>query len=108
MKLAEYSVSFPFYPWLSPIKPFDNWNLNNKTLAWYSAYNAVKHNREAEFSKGTLLHAFQAISGCFVLLCAQYGWEFAYKGEMADRAFLKLIDVPKVGRLRGIRAPISE
>jgi hypothetical protein len=95
MKLDKFSVSFPFYPWLNPIRPFENWNSDNKTLTWYSAYNAVKHNREAEFSKGTLLCAFQAVSACFVLLCAQYGWGFAYKGEMAERAFLKLIDVPE-------------
>jgi hypothetical protein len=59
MKLNEYAVKLPFYPWLDAVKPFKGWS-NSKTtqsLAWYDAYNAVKHDRETEFEKGTLLRA---------------------------------------------------
>jgi len=93
MRLGEYSVSFPYYPWLKPIRPFNNWKLGRR-LGWYSAYNGVKHNREKELSRGTLQQAFQAVAGCFVLLCAEKGWDFALKGKAANRAFLKLIGVP--------------
>jgi hypothetical protein len=44
-----------------------------KSLAWYDAYHGVKHNREAEFRRGTLKRAFEAVSACIVLLVAQFG-----------------------------------
>jgi hypothetical protein len=76
MKLHEYAVSFPGYPWLKPIQPYSGWhNSSNPTqdLKWYHSYNAVKHDREMEFEKATLRHAFEAISACVVMLVAQFG-----------------------------------
>jgi len=98
LKLGEYSVEFPYYPWLKPVTPFEKWGRGqhpSKELGWYSAYNKVKHDREAYFAKATLEHAFEAITAFFVLLCAQYGWDFALKGDAASRAFLRLRDGPK-------------
>lgn len=97
LKLPEYRIDFPYYPWLQPIRPFENWRSSSspsKSLPWYSAYNHVKHDREASFSEATLERAFQALAGCFVMLCAQYGWDFARKGAAADREFLRLLDAP--------------
>ena len=94
MRLGEYSVSFPYYPWLKPARPFENWQTDNHTLKWYAAYNAVKHNRGSQFSEGTLARPFDALAGCFIMICAQYGWKFAYKEPESDRAFLKLVDRP--------------
>lgn len=97
MKLAEYRASLTYYPWLDPIAPFENW-LNGtptKSLDWYSAYNDVKHDREIWFAKATLLNALKSVTGCFVMLCAQYGSDFALQGEAAEHAFFKLIDAPK-------------
>lgn len=96
MRLSEYVVSFSYYPWLEPVKPFEHWTKNKATqsLEWYSAYNLVKHDRGKEFQHASLLHAFEAITACFVLLCAQHGWDFAMRGEQGDRAFLKLIGAP--------------
>src|SRR5271157_2491018 len=56
MKLQEYSVELPWYPWLKPIAPFKNWVLPTKRgekqlLPWYDAYNAVKHDREKKFAE---------------------------------------------------------
>ena len=65
MRLDEYGVEFPSYPWLPPISPFAGWGSSDKPtqdLAWYDAYNAVKHNREAEFERATLGHAFVGLS----------------------------------------------
>lgn len=76
MKLDEYSVTFPNYPWLKNISPFVGWGTSGKPtqeLKWYAAYNAVKHNREAEFEKATLLDAFEAVSACVVMMAAQFG-----------------------------------
>lgn len=76
MKLDEYSVTFPNYPWLEDISPFRGWGSSGRPtqeLEWYAAYNAVKHNREAEFEKATLLHVFEALSACVVMMAAQFG-----------------------------------
>ncbi len=76
MKLDEYAVAFPQFPWLDPISPFAGWGSTGRPtqdLLWYDAYNVVKHNREHEFSKATLEYAFCAVSACFVMILAQYG-----------------------------------
>jgi hypothetical protein len=76
MKLDEYSVTFPNYPWLEDIAPFRGWGRGGRPtqeLAWYAAYNAVKHNRETEFEKATLFCVFEALSACVVMMAAQFG-----------------------------------
>jgi hypothetical protein len=84
LRLDEYSVSFPTYPWLDPLRPFENWNKDRPTgsLIWYDAYNAVKHDREGQFERATLSSAFEAVAACAVLLVAQFslhpdGWHFS-------------------------------
>jgi hypothetical protein len=74
MRLREYGVSFPWFPWLKSIKPFKSWDRSkgeSKSLPWYAAYNAV--DLEKSFHRATLLRAFEAVAACFVMLCAQYG-----------------------------------
>jgi hypothetical protein len=98
MKLMYYKVDFTYYPWFEPIQPFEKWGGSispSKDLEWYDAYNQVKHNRDANFPEATLRRAFQAVAGCFVMLCAQHGWGFALRGDDADRAFIRLMDAPK-------------
>lgn len=98
MKLRDYEVAFPYYPWVRPIKPFEQWGLTGtptRELQWYSAYNEVKHDRESKFHQATLMRAFEAVAGCFVMLCAQYGWDFALKDDAAERAFLRLVKAPQ-------------
>jgi hypothetical protein len=75
MRLNEYAISFPNYPWLVPFMPYKGWKSGKPTqsMKWYSAYNAVKHNRETEFQQATLLHAFEAISACVIMMIAQFG-----------------------------------
>jgi hypothetical protein len=94
MKLAEYRIALPWYPWLDPIAPFEHWMPPEKLLPWYDAYNNIKHDREKNFSQAELIHALTSVTGCFVMLCAQYGWDFAKRGEAAEDAFFRLIDAP--------------
>jgi hypothetical protein len=100
MKLGEYRVELSYYPWISPILPFENWvrsKTASKHLGWYAAYNNVKHDRENQFSEATLRNAVHAVAGCFVMLCAQYGWDFALRGDEPFRAFFRLTKAPKWG-----------
>jgi len=75
MRLDEYSLGYPYYPWLNTRGPFHGWNSITPTesLSWYDAYNAVKHDREGSFYRATLGHAFDAVGACVILMLAQYG-----------------------------------
>jgi hypothetical protein len=75
LKLLDYTITFHDFPDLQTIQPFAGWSKSDptKSLAWYSAYNGVKHNREGEFDRGTLRRAFEAVSACIALQVAQFG-----------------------------------
>lgn len=75
MRLDEFGVSFPLFPWLPERFPFRGWSHvdTTKSLPWYNAYNGVKHNREMEFNRATLQHAMDAVCANLVMLVAQYG-----------------------------------
>jgi len=96
MRLDQYVVSLNYYPWLSTAAPFQGWNREKptKSLPWYNAHNLVKHNREEHFAEATLERALTAVTACFVMLCAQYGWDFALQGEEGGRAFFQLVEWP--------------
>jgi hypothetical protein len=61
MKLGEYRVALPWYPWLDPIAPFENWVPTapgiKQFLPWYGAYNDIKHDREKNFAQAKLIYA---------------------------------------------------
>lgn len=96
MKLRDYAVRFPAFPEIEPIRPFEGWGLGQQPtedLPWYAAHHAVKHNREEEFEKANLWHAFQAMSGCAVMLSAQYGqWALGRQTDLS--AFFHLVEKP--------------
>ena len=102
MNLGEYRVALPWYPWLDPIAPFEKWvptkRGEKQLLPWYDAYNDIKHDREKNFAEAKLIHAIKSVTGCFVMLCAQYGWVFAKRGEeAAAEVFFQLINSPRWG-----------
>jgi hypothetical protein len=89
LKLRDYAINFNDFPDLSPFQPFAGWSTDCPTnsLPWYAAYNGVKHNRETDFSCGTLRYAFQAVSACIVLLVAQFG-QSALNAELSSTVSL--------------------
>lgn len=96
MKLDEYAILLPFYPWLDPVRPFFGWNATHPTrsLGWYDAYNAVKHDREANFERGSLQNALHAICAVAVLLFAQFGRRASHNSRELNSSF-ELCEVPK-------------
>ena len=97
MKLNNYSVRFPSYPWLEAIQPYKDWGSTGKPtkeLKSYGAYNAVKHNRETEFERATLLHVFEAISACYIMMAAQYGSDAGIRHRSELSSFFQLSAVP--------------
>jgi hypothetical protein len=75
LRLDEYSLGLNNYPVLGSRQPFANWNNSQPTrsLEWFEAYNAVKHDRENQFRRGQLQHAIDAVLACAILIVAQYG-----------------------------------
>jgi hypothetical protein len=97
MRLPEYSVLFPFYPWIDPIKPFENWGATTqptKEIEWYNAYNSVKHDREKNFKMATLSNAFHAVSACAVMMMAQFGDPNHIEQHSELQYFFQPKDVP--------------
>lgn len=97
MKLDEYGVDFPSYPWLPPIKPFIEWRSKDGQihgLNWYHAYNAVKHNREDEFGRATLRHAFEAVTACAIMMAAQFGLPEGLGQRSELQAFFHVSAIP--------------
>jgi hypothetical protein len=95
LKLLDYTVAFHDFPDLEPIQPFAGWTKvePTKSLGWYDAYHGVKHNREAEFERGTLRRAFEAVSACICLLVAQFG-PIALNAELSSLIGLTVPDWP--------------
>lgn len=96
MKLDEYAVTFPNYPWLPAFKPYEGWNTAKPTcsLGWYDAYNAVKHDRETQFERATLRCVFEAISACVVMMAAQFGPDDGLGQSSELRSFFHLSGIP--------------
>jgi hypothetical protein len=80
MKLNEFEVSFPDYPWIKPVAPFRSWDEGRptQTLPWYDAYNAAKHDRENELKGATLRSVFGAVAACAIMIMAQFGEVFGF------------------------------
>ncbi|NIJ49473.1 hypothetical protein [Rhizomicrobium electricum] len=97
MRLDEYAVSFPKYPWIEAMRPFSGWGNSScptQDLKWYDAYNAVKHARETEFERGTLRHVFEAISGCATMMAAQFAIQLELERRPEFESFFHFSEVP--------------
>ena len=94
MRLGEYAISFPDYPWLAPLRPFEAWTADEGPR-WYRAYNAVKHDRETKFDQATLQSAFEAVSACAIMLCAQFGSIGTLRPHSELQAFFHFEHVPQ-------------
>lgn len=75
LKLNEYVVELKMHPSMGTFSPFSDWTSEKPTesLAWYSSYNAAKHDRGGNFHRATLGATINAIAAIHILLEAQYG-----------------------------------
>jgi hypothetical protein len=87
MKLNDFAISFPDYPWIEPVAPFKNWDeiSPTETLPWYGAYNASKHDRESKLERATLRFAFDAVAACAIMIVAQFGEVFGFDLSTSGR-----------------------
>jgi len=97
MKLDEFAVTFPNYPWLAALKPYEAWGSTDsptRDLKWYDAYNAVKHSRETEFQQANLRRVFEVVSACVIMIVAQFGLPAGLGQGSELRSFFHFVAVP--------------
>jgi len=72
LHMAQAEVAFVFWnPALHWFRPFADWS-TKKPLAWYQAYNAVKHDRLSDFQAANLENTLLAVSALFVCLASGF------------------------------------
>jgi hypothetical protein len=73
--LSEYRVNFSINRSKITLDPFSKWdeNIPSKSLAWYNAYNKVKHDRTNEFDKANLINVINSVAANLVLYCVRFG-----------------------------------
>ena len=87
-RLSTKEVCFVYWkpdPTPRYLKPFDGWLDNVKgqpVLAWYAAYNRVKHNRESNFHEASMENLILSIAALHVNLQAVFGNEVFFHQSM--------------------------
>jgi hypothetical protein len=73
--LRSWRVSLADYPDYPTVVPFKDWDSSapTKSLRWYDAYNATKHDREANFTAASYENLVVAMAALHVELSAQWG-----------------------------------
>jgi hypothetical protein len=73
-RLSAFQVRVPNWHGNNSIRvPFASWRgTPSESPPWYRAYNATKHDRQANFALANLEHAVDAISGVLAILAAQF------------------------------------
>lgn len=89
MRLNEWEVEFVTFPQFGKISPFANWDTTRptKSLAWYDAYNAVKHDRENELHRATVENVVSAIVGAYLMTISQFGISICANSTLAINDF---------------------
>ena len=90
LRLNEYEVTFCHYPSLGTFNPFLNWDKAKptKSIPWYDAYNAVKHDREQAFNQATLKNCICAVVAVGIILAAIYGYRNDIWNETLNKKLL--------------------
>jgi hypothetical protein len=75
LKLDSWVLRLLFYPKYPELQPFKDWSASDptKTLPWYSAYHAVKHDGEEKLQQATLANVIMAFAALLALGAAQFG-----------------------------------
>jgi hypothetical protein len=97
MKLDQWTVRLRFHPdiQLSPLAGWSAASSPTQSLAWYDAYNAVKHDREAALPRATLQHLLNAIAAANVLGRAQFGHDALEGVTVPDLVSFDLVAKPQ-------------
>jgi len=77
--IPDFEVLLPRYG--LTLTPWSSWNVPNNPPKWWTAYNKIKHHRDAEYDKANLKNALNAVGGLFIMVLYLYK-EKARLGEL--------------------------
>ncbi len=72
MRLNEWKISLDGHDELGVFVPFSGWE-DHAAPAWWTAYNRVKHDREAQLHQATFHNTLLALAAAYVVVAAQFG-----------------------------------
>jgi hypothetical protein len=76
---VSLSIRMPRYE--RELTPWRDWS-NDVNPTWWSAYSAIKHERNINFKKATLANALNTVAGVFTLVC--YVCQRELNGNIAE------------------------
>lgn len=98
LRLGSFKAELIQYPSIKTFAPFQGWSKESptKSLPWYDAYNAVKHNRGDNIAKANFEHVLDAVAAIHILLEAQYGIDIfsKWKQYSEDRSLFITVTSP--------------
>ncbi len=68
--LPDFKVLLPRYG--LTLTPWRSWDMPNNPPKWWTAYNKIKHHRDAEYHQANLQNALNAVGGLFVMVLYLY------------------------------------
>ena len=86
--VQEYTLEVVHYPWLPDLHPFKDWHASHpsRTLPWFNAYNALKHDRQNNRSLASLENSLNATAAHYVMTFAVFGGQM-FPGYLSDQFF---------------------
>lgn len=96
---TEIMAAFPGIPQFQIIisrfgltlTPWDEWSKPNGVPFWWTAYNKIKHHRDSEYHKATLINALNSVAGLFIMVLYLYK-DKAVQGELLPSTILLTVD----------------
>jgi hypothetical protein len=75
LRLSDYAIEFPKYPWMAAREPFRGWQANepSRSLLWYDAYNKLKHEKLSSSEMASMRHSLDCVSAYTALFVAVFG-----------------------------------
>jgi hypothetical protein len=95
LRIDEYNLSLPRYPWMPALQPFGNWDANrpSESLGWFDAYNSLKHDKRNNQHKATMENALNSAAAHFVLTYAVFGNQM-FHGYIGEPLFFQVSAAP--------------
>ncbi|KPX05308.1 hypothetical protein [Pseudomonas syringae] len=96
LRLKDWRVMLKDYFGYRLIAPFEHWDTAkpSQSLEWYSAYNAVKHDREGKFEQAQIQFVIEAMAAVHVMLAAQWGPEIHSNSFTGGFSPFQIISMP--------------
>lgn len=88
LRIDEHRLKLVHYPWFPVFQPFDGWEASrpSASLAWFDAYNSLKHDKRNNQHKATMRNALNAAAAYYALTYAVFGGQM-FTGYLSEQFF---------------------